>query len=478
MVNPNQEIPNYERWSRRVLWAAIPLLVVLACCYMFFQLVSGFQRYQQNDDFVLEEDEELTENERRMLERAESVLDRANESAEMAGTILSFLEGASVLVALALGAAAIFGFQNSRELRKDIQEESDKIGVELRKFDDLWRQNSRELREDIQKQSDKITALLEQIRPVEKSLLNLDENLAAYEKAQKSIQDNIVDLLQASQELSLKNYPEAHRYALEVLKRSPDNILALYIAGWLETQYIPGQLELACQRLNRAIELDKDSLSVKAAYGVALRRKALASPDKNIKNSFFHQSLGFLEQALGVNKKLIDLNRESFWGPMGGNYRDLDQIDSAINAYEEARKVTPGSSYPIGNLGALYLLNAKRTGDEGSKQKALERFRLTADTSQRELGFSSNDYFVLMDLAMSYTMLGVEDEKNYGKARQHLEQALSNNIEAAPGMLQVSLGGWQRLLEACPNDWEQVKRTIEAAIQDVEKVLQERQPPE
>ncbi|MBZ0308963.1 MAG: hypothetical protein K8I82_23060 [Anaerolineae bacterium] len=455
MNAPKKDVPLYEKILRPVLWTAVTLLVVLACVYIGFQLVTGFQRYQQNDDAVLES-ESITDAQRRMLDRAESALDRANESAEMAGTILSFLEGASVLVALALGAAAIFGFQNSRELREDIQEERDKIEVELGKFDDLWKQ----------------------IEPHKDTLTTLDDQLAAFKNTQQSIQDSFGDLLQASQELSLKNYREAYHYAQRVLERSSDNILALYIAGWLETQYIPGTLESACQRFEQAISIDPASPSIKAAYGVALRRMALAARDENDRRSLIDQSLGKLLDALGNNPNLIDLNRESFWGPVGGNYRDKNQLDPAIEAYERALNVTPGSSYPMGNLGALYLLKAKNASSKEFRDKALEAFRLTAVASEGELRFNPNDYFVLMDLAMSYTEMAEENNKNYDEAHHYLTQALSEDIGATPGMLRVSLGGWRRLLEACPEEWEQVRQAIVEAIQAIEKVIEERQTPE
>ncbi len=440
-----------EKRLMQILWIAVLALVLLSAVYILFQVMAVYQRYQQNNDSVLEDE---TDSPRQMLERAESVLNRANESAEMAGMILSFLEGASVLVALALGAAAIFGFQNSRELRRDIQEERDKIASE--------RQN--------------ITNLLNLIRPVEQSLLNLDESLAAFENAQKSIQDNFGDLLQASQELSLKNYKEAYRYTLRVLERSPDNIPALYITGWLETQYIPGKLESACQRFEQAINIDRESPSVKAAYGVALRRKAIATEDKSEKRGLFDQSLGKLLEALGQNENLIDPNRESFWGPVGGNYRDKNHLDPAIEAYERALKVTPGSSYPMGNLGALYLLKAKNLASHEFKQKALGIFKSTARASESEIGLNPNDYFVLMDLAMAHTMLRAENDSYYlVTSEEHLQNALSESIGATPGMLRVSLGGWQRLQEACPDDWVQVKKAIDDAILSIEKVIAARQ---
>lgn len=447
------KIAAWERILKPILWSAIAALILVSLINISFQTYSAYKRYL-TEDAGLQDDDTLTDPQRRMLERAEVTLDRANESAEMAGTILSFLEGASVLIALALGAAAIFGFQNSRELRKDIEEERAKIEAELKKFTLFW----------------------EQIRPVEDSLRNLDRSLTAFENAQKSIQDNFGDLLQANQELSLKNYLEAYHYAKRVLERSPNNIQALYIAGWLETQYIPGMLESACQRFQEALQIDAKAPSVKAAFGVALRRMAIASKDDKEKRRLFDESLGNLLQALGQNENLIDLNRESFWGPVGGNYRDKGQIDSAIEAYERALSVTPGSSYPMGNLGALYLYQAKEQQSDEFKQKALDMFKETVRASESEIGLNPNDYFVIMDLAMANTILGAEETKYYRTAQRWLNHALSDAIGATPGMLRVSLGGWRRLFESCPEDWGQVQVNLDKAIKKIEEAMQERQP--
>lgn len=433
------------RWGSLFLWGLMALTVFLLAIFALLNV--GWRTYHLVTDTESRKQEiivlEATPpgGRERFVDIAEA-LERANASLGMAETVLSFLEGASVLVALALGAAAIFGFQNARELRKDVEEERNKIN-----------------------------ALLGQLEPVQKDLASLPDRLTVL----NNIENDFMDLLQANQELSLKNYEEAYHYVNRVLDRSPKNVQALYIAGWLENQYIPNSLPKAKEHLKQALAIDPNSQSVKAAYGVTLRRMAGRMNNQNERENLWRESLGYLLQALGANPLLIDLNRESFWGPVGGNYRDLNQVGEAIRSYEKARDVTPGSSYPIGNLGALYLQQAKQENNPENYAKALHTFEETVELSDREKGYNPNDYFVLMDLAMAYTMLGAENLQNFEKAQKWFDFALSPSINATSGMLRVSLGGWQRLYEYCPDDWPNVQNTLEQRILQIKEAIEQRQ---
>ncbi|PJF38171.1 MAG: hypothetical protein CUN55_18365, partial [Phototrophicales bacterium] len=55
-------------------------------------------------------------------ERADVILERANDAVNSAELILSFLEGASVVITVAIAAATIFGLSNINELRNEFNE--------------------------------------------------------------------------------------------------------------------------------------------------------------------------------------------------------------------------------------------------------------------------------------------------------------------------------------------------------------------
>ncbi|HEX3051206.1 MAG TPA: hypothetical protein VHP83_11165, partial [Aggregatilineaceae bacterium] len=128
-----------------------------------------------------------------------------------------------------------------------------------------------------------------------------------------------------------------------------------YIAGWLELQFILDHFAQGVAHLERVVQLRGDWPTARAAYGIALRRQATKETDPIERQNLFVRAEGELLAALGQNPHLLDPNQESFWGPIGGIRRDKGNLVGAIEAYENALKVTPRSSYPLGNLAGLYL---------------------------------------------------------------------------------------------------------------------------
>lgn len=369
---------------------------------------------------------------------ANDALDRANRATDTLDLLLSFLEGAAVLAGLALGATAYFGFRNLDQTNRVLQ---DKL-AELEKH--------------------------------QQTLDRLDDTLAEQRGMRAELQVITTSLAQAHQELSLSNYAEAYVAAQRVLKHDPDNPQALYVAGWLELQFVPDRLDAGLEHLKAALHLQQDWPAALAALGVGLRRKAKKTSG-NARRDLLNQSDGYLKQALGQSHGLLDLNRESFWGPVAGNARDTGRIEDAIAAYREALRVTPGSSYPWGNLAALYL--QKGHADPATWAETLRAFRETLRAAQMELAFSPRDYFNMMDIAMAATMIGEGDPAQFDVADRMLDTALKLD-DATGEMLCVSLGGWQRLHTYCPDAWPAVKTHLEAAMKRIEAALSEPCPPQ
>jgi tetratricopeptide (TPR) repeat protein len=348
-------------------------------------------------------------------------------------------------VVLGLGAAAIFGYRSSQEFREELNKELEKVTDAREKMEALH-QRVQEERNEVEK--------------LRGELSNLTPNLVPI----------FVDLLQASQELSLKNYQEAYRFVTNVLRQDPYNIQALYVAGWLELQYIPGKLTDGLTHLESAMQRDPDSLSIQAAYGVGLRRKALQTTPPDERQALFDKAEKQLTQALEKNPNLIDLNRESFWGPVGGIQRDTNRIDEAIKSYERALQVTPGSSYPMGNLATLYLQRAYQQPDDPALlEKALGAFERVDEFARAELAFMPKDYFLMMDLAMANAILGVRDPHYFQVSAEWLQAALL--MDSSQGMLSVSLKGWQRLDNFCPDHWVEVKQHLDTAIRQIQETI-------
>ena len=220
----------------------------------------------------------------------------ADDSVNSAQVILSFLEGAGVLIAAALGAAAIYGFRNAQETRRELREEMDDLKT---------------LRKEIDEYRDTLRDLPDQVKSIQTVEARVDDSLHDFQQTSIDRQQVFIDLLQASQELLLKNFREAYNAIQDVLKRDGDkNPMALYIAGWLELQQIEeATLDQAADHLQRALAIAPEWPAAIAAYGVVTRRRGLESAGKT-REQFFNEAEGRLRQALGKNPGLLDLNRE------------------------------------------------------------------------------------------------------------------------------------------------------------------------
>lgn len=175
--------------------------------------------------------------------------------------VIGFLEGASVLLALALGAAALVGYQNSRELRKELRDELEKI---------------QKLGQEIENNAVNIKQAVE----VNKK----------YAKIMENTQPILQAALQTNLELRMQNFQQAYEWASQVRELDSENTFALYITGWLQLQYVKENaageddrlllIEEGIHYLKQAKDLTKDSPSAMAALGVGLRR--LAHTQRNI----------------------------------------------------------------------------------------------------------------------------------------------------------------------------------------------------
>ena len=58
--------------------------------------------------------------------------------------------------------------------------------------------------------------------------------------------------------------------------------------------------------------------------------------------------------ALKLDPHLTDAEGESYYGSLGGLYRRQGRYEDAIEAYLQATRVTPTSSYPLINLASLF----------------------------------------------------------------------------------------------------------------------------
>ena len=389
--------------------------------------------------------------------------ERAEDALDSISLLLSFLEGASVLLALGLGVAAFYGMRQSREVRDELKNEL----------------------EQIQKQRDRIDDILEKYRPQLGRLSTLYSDVLAKEQEMATMVGNVGLLLQANQEFRLQNYNESFQFVERVLSRGdrdelPDNPQALYIAGWLEINHL-NKLDDGLRHLNRLLELDSNWATARAAFGVALRRDAIRIKDEGDDDATraryrrrLHEAHDQLRLALDKDFNLVDLEEESFWGPVGGIWRDLGEVDKSIGAYEKALQVTPGSSYPQGNLASLYLRKAQEdpSPDASKWNLALDAYELTLEYAGAELNQRPTDYWILMDMANASALLTQRDSDHLDKAKSRLKQALS--MTRSTQQLETSCRGLEYQRDSLPDDpdWKPVLDAIDEAIGAIEERIE------
>jgi len=444
-----------ERMLRRLLMIAILALVVFLTLPAAARVLDVFNLAEIDDKAPIT-DTQADPND--VLLKAQAAADAAENTANTVQVVLSFLEGAAVLVGLALGAAAYFGFRNFSEMRSDMKEIQADFDAEIAKGQALRAQV-----ETYRAQLEQLPLVLQQVQDY---ILRVEAALDSLSETTDLVQQTVVDLLRANQAFNLNNYQEAYDAALHALERSPNNAQALYIAGWLELQYIPDKLEQGIERLRAIRDLYPDWPTARAAYGIGLRRKARLSSGEEQRN-LYYEAEGELLTVLGRNPHLLDLNLESFWGPIGGIRRDMGRVEEAITAYQNALKETPYSSYPMGNLSALYLQQAKT--DPAYRDLALDAFEQTRAFAQLELAIAPNDYFHVMDIAMSTMILGQRDPAQFEDAQRTLETAI--NMGTTAEMLTVSLSGWRHLRDHCPDEWTALLGNLDSAIEVVEQAI-------
>ncbi len=403
-----------------------------------------------------------------------------------ADRVLSFLEGASVLIGGAVAVAAIYGFRNAQEVRKELREtlnhEAEKLEnvraelrAKLREGDERLIRLGERLREEMEATRKELREEQERLNSSGEALREREERLA--QELQEAhdvvatLQMNTAELSEAYHNILHRNYQQAFDLAQSILQRDPENITALYLSGWLSIQFLKNRtVDQAISDLEKALQLaqaqgtEARSLAIKAALGVAYRRKG--KQQKEVRERYFAKAENYLLEVTGNEKteRLLDLYAESFYAPLGGLYRDRGQLDKAIECYRKATEITPGSSYPWGNLAQLLW----ETGEP--EEDVMRAFRRTYRTAEREQGATPEDYYLLMDLAMSSTVLG-----KFKEAEEWLEEALAASLTEE--MLRTSLNGWQFLLKSCPQGekWDAVRQHLKAGLDAVTEAIEKRQ---
>lgn len=183
-----------------------------------------------------------------------------------------------------------------------------------------------------------------------------------------------------------------------------DNPIIHYRLGYVYTQ--SGSLEQARQALTRALDIEPDFPPAVAALGYVYRRIGEKMPLGIERDMMLNQAESKLLAALSVSPKLVDDDGESWWGSLGGLYRRRGQVNEAIEAYRQAAKVTPKSSYAFSNLALLYM-------QQNNREAMMENYRRVEQLAWGEVQADVDNYWAYADLLTSKLALGKFDETDH-----------------------------------------------------------------
>jgi tetratricopeptide (TPR) repeat protein len=328
-------------------------------------------------------------------ERAEVLSERAARSASDASAYLGIFESIGTFIGFITGLvipalAVVGGFVGISRLNSAQKELSDASEGFKREFELLRDDLTNELRA----KQDELDRLQKEI--------NRSAELERDKSNKATLSLSLLPL--GERQYRIKDFTGALNTYKRALSLDPHNPIIYYRLGYVYTQN--GKLDEAIEQLQKALELDPTFVEALANLGYVLRRKAEKMPITDVKRG---EMLGDAEskmrRALATSPSLVDEDGESWWGSLGGLHRRRGQIDDAIEAYTRARDVTKQASYPLVNLGLLYLYKRNR-------EAMLETYRRAERVATRRTLADMTDFWSWADLLVSQIALGKITEAN------------------------------------------------------------------
>lgn len=361
---------------------------------------------------------EVNLNDGATVPEAEYILERANDAAEFANSILSFIEGVTAVITVVLIAGGWMFSNSIQRQREELQ------GFVARTQDEL---NSRqkhleELEKDLQNRIDQV---------VQKTT---EEFTQTREKAADSFRVLSLQLL-AEQQVRAHNIDTAITTLREAHEISPADHVTNYLLGYLYAARL--ELDAAIAHLQKALDSAPDFAPGMAALGLALRHKGdrITDPDRiTERNQLWAQAESRLLEALRRDPSLTDADGESYYGSLGGLYRRQKRYGDALDAYTRAQQVTPDSSYPLINLAAIHM-------HEGHQPEAQAYFELVLHHATLELDDDPRNVWARGDQAQAYLIL-----KQPQKALVEMRKVIEQNPER--GVLETVRSGLNFLAES------------------------------
>jgi tetratricopeptide (TPR) repeat protein len=232
------------------------------------------------------------------------------------------------------------------------------------------------------------------------------------------------------------------------LELDEDNPIIHYRLGYVYTQ--SGNLEDAKQSLTHALEIEPNFPPAMAALGYVYRRIGEKMTQGIERDMMLNEAESKLLAALNLSPKLVDDDGESWWGSLGGLYRRRGQVEEAIEAYRQAAKVTPKSSYAFSNLALLYM-------QKNNRDAMIETYRRVEQLAGGEVQADVDNYWAYADLLTAKLALGKFNEVE--SVLGSVFQTVPTDSPYALELLVDTLGRLAPVMQ--PDEASRIQRVIE-----------------
>ncbi|MCC6798883.1 MAG: tetratricopeptide repeat protein [Anaerolineae bacterium] len=361
-------------WQRRLLALAPLFALALAAGALFFA-------WKADRGATLVVSDQVSPGE------ATALLERANDAVNFTDSVLSFLEGASVV----LGAFIALG---AWMLRNSVQDQIATIRAE----NDLTQRRLAEREASLSQLESEVRRHLDDALAITQREIE-----GAGQRADRSFR-LLNSLVLAEQQVRAHNHASALNILHDAFKLEPDNYAINYLLGYLYS--LRREYDRAIQHLEDSLAREAGFAPAIAALGLALRRKgdSLGAEDERTqRNVYWSQAEMRLLNALQLDPHLTDAEGESYYGSLAGLYRRQGRYADAIDAYRRAEQITPTSSYPLINLASLYW-------HQGATEQAHSYFERVHDVARLKLDTNPLDNWARADFAQALAALGQRDE--------------------------------------------------------------------
>ncbi len=389
-----------------------------------------------------------------LLEEMRVIRDEARTAADTAFNLLGLFEALSFVVTVVGGAAAFVGFNSFTQARRQLDETRKQVRDEVA-----------EIRQSLENSSQDQFQKLDNVRD------ELEQT--AQEERQSTSNALLANALIPLGERQYKasDYTGALNTYNRALELDPDNPVVHQRLGYVYTH--SGDTDTAKYHYEQAIAREPDFAPALAGLGFVYRRLG-ERVEQRMKDAplneearaqamlerkrLLNRAEELLLRALNLSPRLVDEDGESWWGVLGGLYKRRNQIDDAIDAYREATRVTPQSSYGHGNLALLYMRQNRR-------DEMLETYEHVERIARQEATQQGN-FWGYADLIVSSFAIG-----KYEQALEAVPTAISIAPEESPYMLEGltdTLHDLIRVLE------EEKKPYVQSAIDQLESEMARR----